>query len=47
MSIYIGNDNDFEYRLKALDLEAENKYHQMVHEIDHMSDLHVDSSFFK
>ena len=22
-------------------------YHQVVHEIDHMSDLHVDSSFYK
>ena len=45
MSIYIGNDNDFEDRLKAL--EAENEYHRMVHEIDHMSDLHVYSSFYK
>ena len=50
MSIYIGND--LEDRLKAL--EAENKllrkyndYHQVVHDIDHMSDLHVDSSFHK
>ena len=48
MSIYIGND--LEDRLEAL--EAENEllrkyidYHQMVHEIDYMSDLHVDSSF--
>ena len=52
MSIYIGNN--FEDRLKALDLEMENAsltkyddYHQVVHEIDHMSDLHVDSSFHK
>ena len=45
MSIYIGNDNNFEDRLKAL--KAENEYHQVVHEIDHMSDLHVDSSFYK
>ena len=52
MSIYIGNN--FEDRLKALDLEMENAslkkyddYHQVVHEIDHMSDLHVDSSFYK
>ena len=37
MSIYIGNNNDFEDRLKAL--EAENEYHQVVHGIDHMSDL--------
>ena len=50
MSIYIGND--LEDRLEAL--EAENaslrkyiEYHQVVNEIDHMSDLHVDSSFHK
>ena len=50
MSIYIGND--LKDRLAAL--EAENaslrkydEYHQVVHEIDHMSDLHVDSSFYK
>ena len=24
-----------------------NDYHQVVHEIDHTSDLHVDSSFYK
>ena len=51
MSIYIGNDN-FEDRLKALETESSllrkhNEYHQVVHEIDHMSDLHVDSSFYK
>ena len=50
MSIYIGND--LEDRLKALEVENEllrkfNDYHQVVHEIDHMSDLHVDSSFHK
>ena len=45
MSIYIGNNNDFEDRLKAL--EAENECHQVVHGIDHMSDLHLDSSFYK
>ena len=50
MSIYIGNN--FEYRLKALEMENTslrkyNDYHQVVHEIDHMSDLHVDSSFYK
>ena len=28
-------------------LEAENEYHQVFHEIDHMSDLHLDSSFYK
>ena len=50
MSIYIGND--LKDRLEAL--EAENaslrkysEYHQAVHEIDYMSDLHVDSSFYK
>ena len=50
MSIYIGND--LEDRLKALEAENEllrknNDYHQVVHDIDHMSDLHVDSSFHK
>ena len=50
MSIYIGNN--FEDRLKALETENAslrkyNDYHQMVHEIDHMSDLHMDSSFYK
>ena len=28
-------------------LRKYNEYHQVVHEIDHMSDLHVDSSFHK
>ena len=50
MSIYIGND--LEDRLEALEVENAslrkcNEYHQVVHEIDHMSDLHVDSSFYK
>ena len=50
MSIYIGND--LEDRSKALETENAslrkyNEYHQVVHEIDHMSDLHVDSSFHK
>ena len=50
MSIYTGND--LEDRLKALEVEHEllrkyNDYHQVVHDIDHMSDLHVDSSFHK
>ena len=50
MSIYIGND--LEDRLKILDtenasLKKYNDYHQVVHEIDHMSDLHVDSSFYR
>ena len=50
MSIYIGNN--FEDRLTALEMENTslrkyNDYHQVVHEIYHMSDLHVDSSFYK
>ena len=50
MSIYIGND--LEDRLEILEAENAslrkyNEYHQVVHEIDHMSDLHVDSSFYK
>ena len=50
MSIYIGND--LEDRLEALETENAslrkyNEYHQVVHEIDHMSDLPVDSSFHK
>ena len=50
MSIYIGND--LEDRLKILEkentsLRKYNDYHQVVHEIVHMSDLHVDSSFYK
>ena len=41
-----------EDRLEALETENAslrkyNKYHQVVHEFDHMSDLHVDSSFYK
>ena len=36
---------NLEDRLKAL--EKYNEYHRVVHEIDHMSDLHIDSSFYK
>ena len=36
---------NLEDRLKVL--EKYNEYHQVVHEIDHMSDLHIDSSFYK
>ena len=48
MSIYIGND--LEDRLEALEtentlLKKYNEYWQIVDEIDHMSDLHLDSSF--
>ena len=50
MSIY--NGNDLEDRLKVLEIENAslkkyNEYHQVVHEINHMSDLHLDSSFYK
>ena len=50
MSIYIGND--LEDRLEALEtentlLKKYNEYRQIVDEIDHVSDLHVDSSFYK
>ena len=50
MSIYIGND--LEDRLEALEAENAslrkyNEYHQVVNEIDHMSDLDLDSSFYK
>ena len=50
MPIYIGND--LEDRLKALKVENAslrkyNEYHQVVHEIDHVPDLHVDGSFHK
>ena len=43
---------NLEDRLKALQkenasLKQYNEYHQVVHEIDHMSDLHLDSSFYK
>ena len=50
MSIYIGND--LEDRLEALEVENTllkkyNEYRQIVDWIDHTSDLHVDSSFYK
>ena len=50
MAIYI--ENDLEDRLEALETENAslrkyNEYSQVVHEIDHVSDLHVDSSFHK
>ena len=50
MSIYIGND--LEDRLEALEVENTllkkyNEYQQIVDEIDHTSDLHSDSSFYK
>ena len=43
---------NLEDRLKTLEIENAslkkyNEYHQVVHEIDHMSDLHLDSSFYK
>ena len=50
MSLYIGND--LEDRLEALEakntlLKEYNECRQIVDEIDHMSDLHLDSSFYK
>ena len=41
-----------EDRIKTLEtenalLKKHNEYHQLVHEINHMSDLHLDSSFYK
>ena len=43
---------NLENRLKALEIENTslkkyNEYQQVVHEIDHMSDLHLDCSFYK
>ena len=43
---------DLEDRLKAFEVEnaslkKHNEYYQLVHEIDHMSDLHLNSSFHK
>ena len=50
MSIYTGND--LEDRLEALEVENAslrkyNEYWQIVDEIDHTSDLHLDSHFHK
>ena len=50
MSIYIGNN--LEDRLEAIEVEnvslrKYNEYWQIVDEIDHTSDLHLDSSFHK
>ena len=50
MSIYIGND--LEDRLETLEakntiLKEYNEYPQIVDEIYHMLDLHLDSSFYK
>ena len=50
MSIYIGND--LEDRLEASEVENAslrkyNEYRQIVDEIDHTSDLYLDSSFHK
>ena len=43
---------DLKDRLKALEtenalLKKYNEYHQVVHEIDHVSDMYLDSSFYK
>ena len=45
MSIYIGNDLNLKDRLKIFEMENSslkkyNEYHQIVYEIDHMSDFH-------
>ena len=50
-NVSLGKYN-LEDRLKALEtenalLKKHNEYHQVVHEIDHMSDMHLDSSFYK
>ena len=50
MSIYLGNN--LEDRLEGLEtentlLKKYNEYWQIVDQIDHMSDLHVDRSFYK
>ena len=50
MSIYIGNN--LEDRLETLEVENAslrkyNEYRQVVDEIHHMSDLHLDSSFYR
>ena len=50
MSICIGNDlEDWLQTLETENASLKNyiDYHQVVHEIDHMSDLHVDSSFYR
>ena len=49
MSIYIGNDLEDRVILEMenASLKKYNEYLQLIHEIDHMSDLHVDSSFHK
>ena len=46
MSIYIGNDLET-LEIENASLREYNEYHQAVHEIDHMSDLHLDSSFYR
>ena len=43
---------DLKDRLKALETENDllkkyNEYHQVVHRINNMSDMHLDSSFYK
>ena len=50
MAIYIGHD--LEDMLKKYEMENSllrkyNEYHQVVNEIDHMSDLHLESSFYR
>ena len=51
MSIYI--ENKLGSRSKILETANDslkkkyNEYHQVVHDIDHMSDLYVDNNFYK
>ena len=50
MSIYIGNGLEDMLKIletKTASLKNYNEYHPLVHEIDYMSDLRVDSSFHK
>ena len=46
MSIYIENNLEI-LEMENTSLKKYSEYHQVVHEIDHMSDLHADSSFHK
>ena len=50
MSIYIGNYLEDMWKILGTEnasLKKYNDYHQVVHENDHISDLQVDSSFYK
>ena len=51
INIYTGTVEDCGQTIKTKGVEETdikaNDYHQVVHKIDHMSDLHIDSSFYK